>query len=296
MKQALVIVNPHAGRGRARRVWPEVSAALTSIPNVDVVHTTGPRHARALAGEAAATGCERVVVVGGDGTVSEVAGGLIDTAVALAIVPVGTGNDIGQQLRVPSQPAAALRLGLRGENIRSIDAAWVKTQQQRVGFVNLAGCGFDAEVLRRTPRWGRGSVPYLAGVLRTLWAVGPRPIRLELDDTVIECRAIGVAVGNGWRYGGGIRVLPRAVVDDGILDVCLMGDVSPWRLLSLLPRIYAGTHTPHPAVRMFRCRRLKVRALAGDAIGCQADGELVGTLPATFEVAHRALRVVCGPA
>lgn len=293
MNRVLVVVNMTAGRGRARRDWPRLSDLLRGARDVDVVETRGPNDARDLAREAARTGVERVIAVGGDGTVSQVASSLIDTPVLLGVVPVGTGNDIARVHGLPVDPRAALRLALSGTRARIVDAGSVETHEARVGFVNLAGCGFDAEVLRRTPRWGRGAVPYLAGVVRAVWSIEPWPMRLEVDGTrTIECRGIGLAIGNGTRYGGGIRVTPRAIVDDGLFDVCVMGAVRPIELLALLPRVYTGAHEHHPAVQVFRCRDLRVEGLGSRALACQADGELIGHAPLHFRNAPRALRIV----
>ncbi len=292
LNRPLVIVNPAAGRGRAVRVW-EGLRHLES--RVECVTSEAPGHARHMALEATRRGVDRVVAIGGDGTVSEVAGGLAGTDVALGIVPAGTGNDFSRALGLPTTPEAAAQVALDGSG-RRVDLGEVHIGERCVAFVNVAGCGFDAEVVRRTraaPRMG-GMVPYFIGIMRTLWAFRPRPMRFVVDGQPLERRALGVAVANGHSYGGGMRIAPGAVIDDGLFDVCLIGDVSPVRLLALLPRLYAGTHDGHPAVEFFTCRELRVDPMESANVCCQADGELVGDLPATFRIQPRGLLCVTG--
>lgn len=283
--RTLAIVNPVAGGGRAAAVW-----AALSPGGIECVATERPGHARVLARESAARGVERVVAVGGDGTVSEVAAGLCGSKAELAIVPAGTGNDFALGLGIPSQPLRALRVALEGA-VRSIDVGCIEVDGQRRQFVNVAGCGFDAEVVRRlgsVRRGGPGSLLYLAGVLRTLAAFRPRQLRLELDATVVERRALGVAVANGSRYGGGLRIAPCARVDDELLEVCIVGALGAAGIVGLLPFVYVGAHVHYPRVEFFRCHSVRI---AGGAT-CQADGELVGDLPATFSLLPGALRVI----
>jgi diacylglycerol kinase (ATP) len=285
LSSTLAVVNPVAGGGRAARVWTALSPG-----GVERVATHGPGHARDLARYAVARGVERVLAVGGDGTVSEVAAGLVGSGAALAIVPTGTGNDFARGIGIPAQPELALRLALNGTP-RTMDLGCLGIDGVERTFVNVAGCGFDAEVVRRlecVPQRGAGSLVYLAGVLRTVLAYAPRPMRIEVDGRVIERRAIGVALANGPRYGGGLRIAPHARVDDGLLDVCVVGALGAARILGLLPFIYLGAHARYPGVEFVRGRSVTV---VGEAV-CQADGELIGSLPATFRVEPRALRVV----
>jgi diacylglycerol kinase (ATP) len=295
MTRALAIVNPAAGGGRGASAWARVTAVAEHRRDYECVLTDSPGHARRLAREAAAGGYQRIVAVGGDGTVSEVAGGLVGSDAALGIVPAGNGNDFSRALGLPRVPERAAWLALRGAT-RRVDLGRVQVGQQCTVFVNVAGCGFDAEVVRRTAsgRHARGALLYLMGIVQTLSAFRPLPLRLVLDGQPIVRRALGVAVAIGPRYGGGMRIAPQAVLDDGLFDICVVGDLSPTRLLALLPRLYAGTHTSHSAVEFFRCRELRVEALAPREVCCQADGELLDGLPAVFSIESRALVCVAG--
>ncbi len=297
MTRALTIVNPIAGRGRAAKVWERVARHTHELAGAEWVTTEAPGHARRLARDAAARGYERVVAVGGDGTVSQVAGGLAGTQTALGIIPAGNGNDFSRALGVPATPEAAVRLAFHGR-VRLVDLGRVQTAQDCVAFVNVAGCGFDAEVVRRTQSRQRvgGSLLYFVGILRTLTAFRPLPMRLTLDGRVLERCALGVAVANGPAYGGGMRIAPDAVLDDGLLDVSVLGDVSPMQLLALLPRLYSGTHGSHRAVEFFRCRECTIKPLVASEVHCQADGELIQPLPATFSILPKGLLCVANPA
>jgi diacylglycerol kinase (ATP) len=236
-----------------------------------------------------------VVAVGGDGTVSHVARGLAGSDTALGIIPAGNGNDFSRAIGVPTAPAAAARLALEARP-RAVDLGRVHARREHVAFVNVAGCGFDAEVLRRTRAGGPagGAFLYFGGILRTLSAFRPLPMRLTVDGRILERRVLGVAVANGPAYGGGMRIAPHALLDDGLLDVLVVGDVSRLQLLALLPRMYSGTHVSHHLVESYRCRQLTVEPLVARYVGCQADGELLEQLPATFSVEPRGLLCVAG--
>jgi diacylglycerol kinase (ATP) len=297
VSRALVVVNPAAGRGRAARIWAAAVAGLDAgLDGVECVLSGGPGDARRLAGAAVTRGLQRVVAVGGDGTVSEVADALVGTPLALGVVAAGTGNDFARALGVPRAPPLALRVALDG-GCRKIDVGQVRTTQGGSTFVNVAGCGFDAEVVCRTrsARAGGGWLVYFAGVVRTLRGFRPPLVQIECTgQPARRRRVVGIAVANGPRYGGGMRIAPGAALDDGWLDVCVLGDVGAVRLAAMLPRIYAGTHGAHPAVEFFRCRELRVAPAEPGMVGCQADGELIGSLPATFTVQPGSLRCAVG--
>jgi diacylglycerol kinase (ATP) len=295
--RALIVVNPVAGKGRARRAWQRLERALggTAAREWQATVTRGPGHARELARSAAMGGCERVIAVGGDGTICEVANGLAQTDTALGIIPAGTGNDCARTLDIPSDPADALELALTGQP-RTIDLGEIETDRGRSYFVNVAGFGFDAEVAWRVsafPRLVGGTLPYVLGVLRTLGQLRSPRMRIGLDGQSVDGNVLLVAVANGASYGGGMRVAPEAVPDDGLFDVCVIGEISRLGVLRLVPAMYSGGHRSHPAVTFFRCREL--RAQSDDGVRCQADGELVGGLPARFRIHPGGLRCVTGP-
>jgi YegS/Rv2252/BmrU family lipid kinase len=290
MRKTLAIVNPVAGNRAAARAWHRLR-----LEAFECAMTERPGHARELAAAAPAQGYERVIAVGGDGTVCEVANGLARSDTPLGIVPVGTGNDIAHNLGIPTNPAAALELALSGA-ARSIDLGEIRTSESTTYFVCVAGFGFDAEVawrVNRLPKVIGGTVPYVAGVLQTLWQYSAPRMRISIDGEVVDRATFLVAVANCASYGGGMRIAPAARPDDGVLDVCLVKDVSRLEVLRLVPKLYSGGHVGHPAVEMFRCRA--VTADADRRVLSHADGELVGGLPAQLGILPGALLCVTGP-
>jgi len=287
VSRILAIVNPVAGRGAAARAW----AQLRTLYGWDSAQTERPGHARELAASTAGV-YERVVVVGGDGTASEVANGLAHSPTAMALIPAGTGNDLAVNLGIPRDPVRAANLAATG-CARSIDLGHIQTAAGTSYFVNIAGFGFDAEVawrVNRLPKFGGGTLPYIGGVLQTLWQFRSPGMRLTLDNTVIDEPIFLAAVANCASYGGGMRIAPSAQPDDGLFEVCVVKDLNRLEVLRLLPSLYTGGHVRHRAVQIIRCASVSVDASA--RVLCQADGELVGELPARFAIQAGALQCV----
>jgi diacylglycerol kinase (ATP) len=292
--RALAIVNPVAGNGNAERVWRRARAEVDGVRGWDCVVTERVGHALELARSAASSGFERVVCVGGDGTICEVANGLAHTDTALGIIPVGTGNDCAHNLAIPKDAVAAARLAATGPT-RAIDLGRIQTALATRYFVNIAGFGFDAEVawrVNRVPKLIGGTVPYVVGVLQTLLTYRSPRMRICLDGAPLEQRVFLVAVANNPSYGGGMRIAPQARPDDGQFDVCVVSAVSPPEVMRLVPKLYSGGHVGHHAVQLGRCTEVTAESEA--RVRCQADGELVGELPARLTIEPAALRCVAG--
>jgi diacylglycerol kinase (ATP) len=286
----LVIRNPASGRGRSARRWAEVAERFRSA-GAAFRETEGPGHATHLAKEAAAGG-GLVVAAGGDGTVAEVVEGLVGTSADLAVLPLGTGNDLARTLGFGTDIQAATTAALAGEPWTVDVYRWECGVRAGHG-INVAGCGFDAVVAQRINhgyRWLRGTQAYVAAVLESLVRYQPARVRLAVDGVEVDTTAMLVAVANAQSYGGGMRVAPAARLDDGLLDVVIVEGLSKVAFLRAFPQVFRGAHVDHPRVRVLRGRVVEVDADPGLPI--LADGELVGGSPARFEVVPRALRVM----
>jgi YegS/Rv2252/BmrU family lipid kinase len=305
--RTLVVVNPASRGGATRRQFerllPQVREALGAC---EVEWTRGPRDAERIAREAVRAGVERVIVAGGDGTLSEVATGILAADLGgyaeLGVLPLGTGGDLRRTLGVPAQPAAALAAIAAGKATR-LDAGRATFcdragREARVHFVNIASLGISGlttELVNRAPKALGGRVSFLLGTLRSIvsYRADAHPVELVLDGEVIHRGPLVLAAAaNGRYFGGGMQVAPGARPDDGLLEVVAIPGFAKLRLLAELPKIYRGTHLAVPGVLSRRGRVLEARPLGGEPPWVEIDGEPLGRLPARFEVLPGALAFV----
>jgi diacylglycerol kinase (ATP) len=285
-----VIVNPAAGRGRTRRLLDDLTRAFDRVPDDVAVHVSAaPGEPTRLALEAVDAGRD-LVACGGDGVVSDVAGVAADHSRRLAIVPTGAGNDfargLGYDTRNPLSAVDVLTKGVdRVVDLGRVNGRW---------YTCVTATGFDAEANRWANTVTRlsGTTLYVAAVLRTLAVYRPHPFRLTIDGDVVDVDAWLVAVGNGPAYAGGMHITPAARLDDGVLDVTVIGPLSRPAFLWSFPRVFKGTHVTHPAVSTYRGREISVASRNPEMpMDVYADGERVGPLPATMEAKPNALTV-----
>lgn len=301
MSHARVIVNPVAGAGKTARKWPRIKEHLKSIGlNFEHDVTEAPGHAIELARVAAEKGYEQVVSVGGDGTINEVVNGLYDAGsigdTVLGIIGTGTGSDYIRTLGVPRPYEQACRCLMSSRKL-TVDVGVVEYTNNggtvKRLFVNFAGFGFDAEVVRRTTQQFKslGAMPsYLMGLLTTLLCYRNKGVSLVIDGEAFDSKVCTVVMNNGKYGGGGMLTAPDADLANGFLDVMIVGDLSKPDLLRSLPRIYKGTHLSHPKVTMKRAREIEIRS--DQPLPLQADGELLGEVPARFHVLPAVLNVI----
>jgi len=289
MDPIAIIVNPAAGGGRAlRRARAAASLIAARGHAVELQPTEGPGHAKVLARGFAAAGVARVLACGGDGTLHEVAGGLCGSVTRLAVLPAGRGNDFAGALRLPGRIDDVVATLLDGRPER-LDLGTVNGEP----YCTVAAIGFDSQVAAAVAVRGRrtaGRFAYLLGALDHLARYHAAAFRFEGDFGVREGRYLLCAAGNTSRYGAGIHIAPGARADDGLLEVCLVRDLSKVRILRLLPTTYYGGHVRHPEVEVVRTRILTVSA--DRPVPVVADGEVVATLPATIGVLPGALAVL----
>ncbi|MEA2520527.1 MAG: hypothetical protein QOI81_173 [Actinomycetota bacterium] len=290
-----MVANPTAGHGRAGSLVGKVAGLLhdAGIEHEIRVSTSAADLTR-LAREAGEQGVRIVAVLGGDGSVHLAANGVLGTGAALAVLPGGTGDDFASSIDTGKLPAA-VRL-LFEPSIVQMDIVKLSCGAEVQHYVNIAGAGFDSDVNETANgmrvRLGTTGT-YIAAVVRTLPKFRPARFVISVDDEHLDVEAMLVVVGNAPAYGGGMRVLPEARINDGLLDVCVVTALSAPAFLRAFPRVFRGTHTDHPNVVMLRGTQVRVEA--DRRVQVYADGERIGPLPAVHELIPAALPVVVGP-
>jgi YegS/Rv2252/BmrU family lipid kinase len=283
-----VICNPAAGGGRGSKRLPLAVAELVRLgAEHRVVQTRDIEHARAEARAAVAAG-ETVIAIGGDGLLRPIAAELRGSASALAIVPGGRGNDLARVLEIPTDTAAATRIAVEGREW-AMDMALVDGEP----YLGIASFGFDSDANRiaNEARLIRGNLVYLYAALRALIAWKPARFALTVDGERHELTGISAGVANSRAYGGGMYVAPQAELDDGLVDVLALGQMSkPHFLFRLMPKIFKGDHLSEPAVHAWRGKAIELAADRDFTI--YADGDPIGRLPARVDVDPRCLRVI----
>ncbi|WP_308014804.1 diacylglycerol kinase family protein [Nocardia coffeae] len=315
----LMVTNPLSGHGKGQAAGA-VAAARLRARGVTVTEVCGASAAESvrlvrdrLTGDAAP---DVVVCAGGDGLVCITLQALAGTGVPLGLVPGGTGNDLARELGVPQDdPISAADIVLGG-TVRTIDLGAAEAAAPEAGssesgtagigfgipgpirFATVAGTGFDARVTLRANLMGfpRGRLRYTFAAVRELAGRLAVPYRLELSgvpgqsvNSVVETEAVMVAVGNTRTYGGGMLICPDAMVDDGLLEVTVVGAMSRRDMVRLLPALSAGKRIDHPALSQYRAAAVELRAPGAPVT---ADGEPVGMLPTTFRALPGALPVL----
>ncbi len=299
----MIIVNPRSRGGLSERDWAKLVGPLTEgIGPFDARFTQRRGHARDLAKEEALRGCPLVVAFGGDGTISEVADGLLaaGTGTELGIIPRGTGGDLRRTLGLPEnvrEAAARVRTGA----VHQVDvglATFVGSDGapgQR-HFVNVASFGFSSAVAlaaNDSRKTFGAKASFLSATVRSLVSYQNAEVLMSADGGERQRRTILLAaVGNGRFFGGGMKICPDALMDDGKLDLVTVGDLGTWNLLANMHRIYSGTHLSLKQVSSTRLSQLSVWPADPTAkIPIELDGETPGHLPATFAAIPDALRV-----
>lgn len=282
-----LIYNPTANKNNAGKQLAEVQALLEQRQFAyELVLTTGVGHALELARQAAEAGCPLVISAGGDGTANEVINGLMTADVAggtrpaLAVLPVGRGNDFSFGMGIPPGLTEAIDV-LAANKRKRMDMGLVTGGNFPDGryFGNGIGLGFDAVVGFEAAKitWLHGAASYFAALVRTISLYAKAPTyEVKLDDEIVTQPFLMVSIMNGTRMGGAFHMAPDSDPGDGYFDLCMVGQVPQMRILPVALKFISGTHTTHPAVRMARARSIAIRAVQG-TIPAHADGETVCT-------------------
>lgn len=283
----LQIVNPNAGRRSRADVAGAVAEAFAAAGwQVTVRITDGPGGATDLARQGAAEGYDAVFALGGDGTLSEIVRGLLDTGVPAGIVPTGTGNDFARTIGLPMDPVAAVARYVAGAPAE-IDL--LEIDDGRNWAVNIVGAGFDARVARRVNLRSRltgGLLAYLTCVGVELARNRPTNLSLTVDGERWEGRALLVAIANARSYGAGMIIAPQAEIADGMLDVVLVEHMSRARFVADFPKVMRGAHLQMPAVRAWRATEVSIDA--DQPAPVLIDGDVDSETPLSVRIAPRA--------
>jgi len=291
----LVIFNPNAANGRAKKLVPVIRQYLADHSvAADFQFTKSASHGSQLTAEANLAGYDGVVAAGGDGTLFEVLNGLYRQAAEarppLGVLPIGTGNAFSNDLGlVPGQWQQALDLILR-QNVRQVDVGQVTAADEEYYFLNIVGIGLpvDAGLTAKKLKF-LGNRAYTLGTLWRVLGLRSYPLRLEIDGEVIEQDNVFVEVSNSRYTGTKFLIAPHAEIDDGLLDVTLVQKLSRLRVLKLFPSVYSGRHLEYEEVTTYKARQIRIASPEGMLMA--PDGEFAGHTPAEIRCLHRALSI-----
>jgi len=294
-RSVLLLVNPTSGRGSASQI---ASAALNTLRANGI---TAQSHIGSSAADITAAarvavtrGVDTLVAVGGDGTLHAVLPAVVESSATLGLLACGTGDDAARALDIPRGDVERAISTLVNGTTRATDIGVATTADgERHYFVTVLSCGFDSCVNERANvmTWPRGQARYLRAIVAELRSFKPLPFSISVDALDVSTTGMLVAVGNGSSYGGGMKVCPDAIPDDGSLAVTVLGEVPTRTFLRVFPRVFSGSHVSHPSVKTYAGAKVRV-----DAPGmiAYADGERLGPVPVDVSLLPGAIRVLRG--
>tara|TARA_Y100001960_G_scaffold111586_1_gene119461 strand:+ start:408 stop:1298 length:891 start_codon:yes stop_codon:yes gene_type:complete len=288
MRKVSLLFNPLAGKGKALSVADEIQSILKELDvETDALIPTDRSQVEGVIKESVDSGIDTLIAVGGDGLINQAVNVLAETDIVLGVIPVGTGNDFARSLGLNSgglleQMQKALSPAVKVDLIKC-DSNFVTTS---------VICGFPAAVNLRANelRFPKGSSSYTVATLMELPLMSPAIYRLKLDGESFEVTAAAVVVANSAYFGGGMKICPDASTSDGLLDVCVIGDVGKFDLLRSFLKVRTGDHVDHPKVSIFKASVIEI---IGTGI-IRGDGEQLGELPAKIEIQRGAINIAGG--
>ncbi|TQO20851.1 diacylglycerol kinase [Rhodoglobus vestalii] len=297
----IVAINPTAAFGKGKHVGPQAVDALRALGH-EVTALEEPNFALLLkrGRKAVAKKPDALLVVGGDGMVNLGTNLVAKTQVPLGIIPSGTGNDMARGLRIPFDDTdaaiASIVRGL-GRPPRAIDAGCVSYVDEATGsaatrwFACVLSAGFDAIVNERANlmSWPKGPSRYTVALIIELFRLRAIKYKLTIDGRVIETTGALISVGNNVSLGGGMKVTPNALVDDGLADVLVVESLSRLAFLRVFPRVFSGTHLSDPRVTVYRAKNIRIES---KEITAYADGERFAALPIDIEMVPGVLHIL----
>jgi diacylglycerol kinase (ATP) len=282
----LLLINPKSGNGRGNRVGKLVKQELKAlgIEYIDVSADSAQESQENLKSKLKESQkFNGLFLIGGDGTVNLAVQELVGSDLGLALIPAGTGNDFARTLNLKLKNPEKLISHYLSSRPSLIDVGKVGEKY----FVDVLSTGFDSMVNERANAMKRikGRAKYNVSILMVLSTFKPKTYRFSIDGLSFESKAMLIAVSNGICYGGGMKVTPDAKIDDGLFDILILSPVSKFEFLKVFPKVFSGTHTTHPAVKISRGKSVEIDS---DAVA-YADGERVGPLPVKARVIERGL-------
>jgi YegS/Rv2252/BmrU family lipid kinase len=302
-----VIVNPNAGHGKGSKDWKRIESLLISYGLLfRVQFTRARRDAIRMTSDAIGQGYRKFIVVGGDGTMNEVVNGCFlqntcpTTDITLSIITVGTGNDWGRLFGIPLDYNGAIRVIKNGQ-IHLQDAGIVYyfhgALREKRYFINIAGLGFDAVVVKRTniqkERGRSGKTIYFWNLLRSLLFYRHTQVEVVIDDVAIRNKVFTISLGIGKYSGGGMMQTPNAITDDGLFDITIVNKIRKGDIIMSLKMLYDGTLYEHPKINGYTGKHILIDS--DPLIHVEADGESLGHSPIEFEIIPKCINVIYNP-
>jgi YegS/Rv2252/BmrU family lipid kinase len=286
-----IIFNPTAGAGRSAKAMQTVCQILDERKTAyTVFETQYKEHAISLARDAIGKGYDGIISVGGDGTLLEIAGVIHGSDETLGVIPAGTGNDFRQAIGVPRDPAEALDIILAG-NKRRVDIGVLGEGRY---FLNVAGTGFDVDVIKNTEKVRRrftGGFAYFLGIFLSVFGYRSVNITVTINGQTLRRSVLLIAIANGQCYGGGLNVAPFADVSDGLFNIVLINRIANWRILIELPKMKKGQIDRIPGCEQFACSEIFIDSET--PLRFNLDGEVYGQTPIRIAIVPHALNVFC---
>ncbi|WP_026700804.1 diacylglycerol/lipid kinase family protein [Salibacterium aidingense] len=290
------IINKTSGNGKGNQVWKRVEKILQQRRQPFTARfTEGPQHATKIVEDFIKENVKTIIVVGGDGTIHEVANKLVYQDISLGIIPAGSGNDFARCIGVPMNYLKALERILTNET-EQVDLLHLGERY----CLTVTGIGFDGQIAKNVSEAAYkkylnhirlGGLSYVVSMLETLRKYQPTNVRITMDGKEMMFFDVWlVAVANAPNYGGGITICPNASYNDGLLNLCIVHGMKKWELLRLFPKAYKGKHTTDENVTFLQGKEVYVSS--GTPVLVHSDGEQMKERPIHIKIEKDALRVV----
>jgi YegS/Rv2252/BmrU family lipid kinase len=286
----LVIVNPKAGSGKTLRLLPNLKRWLSQSPHEFSFRIPeSPDEMRSEIIHASSHGIDAILLSGGDGTVHQALPAIVEIDLPFGFLPCGRGNDFARNIGLPMD----LKKNCFFPSNLSFRKLDLPTLNQKTPFVAIAYVGFDAEVnglANHQKGYFGGTLGYIICVLKALKKFKPFEVEMTIDDQIWRERVMMVTVANAPFYGGGMKITPHAIMDDGVLDICMVKEIPKWELLQQFPKVFKGTHIFHPRIMMKTGKRIKI--VSEERREVFADGEYAGNLPIECTIGNQTVKVL----